>query len=145
VWNSATLEHVESPHIFIRKLHQLLKPNGLLALYVPTIPPFPWLRKIPRVARYFTGHLHGDHINAFTANTLRFFCERAGFKTLEVSSFLPGPLRLLDGLRLIDGVTYIGRKIENWQYPPSATRRAADNPKGFTFVGQVFGELPERD
>ncbi len=140
VWNSATLEHVEAPHIFLRKLYQLLNPNGLLAIYVPTIPPFPWLRRLPRIGHYFKGHLHGDHINAFTPATLRFFCERAGFKTLKVTSFLPQPLHLLDGLHMVDGIVYIGRKIDGWEYPPSATRRAADNVNGFTFVGQVFGE-----
>ncbi|MCD4684705.1 MAG: class I SAM-dependent methyltransferase [Anaerolineae bacterium] len=134
------MEHVESPHIFLRKLHQLLKPNGLLAIYVPTIPPFPWLRHIPRLKPYFAGHLHGDHINAFTPATLRFFCERAGFATEAVTPFLPGPLRFLNRFHIIDGIVYVGRKIENWEYPPSATRHATLNTQGFTFEGQVFGE-----
>lgn len=140
VWNSATLEHVESPHIFLRKLHQLLKPNGLLALNVPTIPPFPWLKHLPRLKPYFVGHLHSDHINAFTPATLRFFCERAGFATETVSPFLPRPLRFLNGFHIIDGIVYVGRKIADWEYPSNATRRAALNPQGFTFKGQDFGE-----
>jgi SAM-dependent methyltransferase len=140
VWNSATLEHVEAPHIFLRKLHMLLRPRGLLALYVPTIPPLPVLRRVPRLKQYFTGYLHGDHINAFTPSTLRFFCERAGFETVEVSSFYPGILSPLSHLNLIDGCVYIGRKIEGWEYPPNATRRAAPNEKGFVFAGQAFGE-----
>ncbi len=142
VWNSATLEHVEAPHIFIRKLSMLLKPGGLLALYVPTIPPFTGLRHIPRVGRYFASYTHGDHINAFTPATLRFFCERAGFRTLEVSPFYPGVLKWFNRFSWIDGCVYIGRKIDNWEYPTNATRRAQDNVKGFTFVGQPFGETP---
>lgn len=140
VWNSATLEHVEAPHIFLRKLHQLLKPGGLLALYVPTIPVLSFMGRIPYVKRYFTGYLHGDHINGFTPSTLRFFCERAGFETLEVSSFYPGILAPFSHLKLIDGCVYIGRKIEGWEYPPRATRRAVANVKGFEFIGQTFGE-----
>ncbi|NLX10330.1 MAG: class I SAM-dependent methyltransferase [Chloroflexi bacterium] len=140
VWNSATLEHVESPHIFLRKLHQLLKPGGLLGLYVPTIPPFRFLKHVPRLKPYFTGYLHGDHINAFTPSTIRFFCERAGFETIEVSAFYPGILAPLGRFPLTDGCVYVGRKIEGWEYSPSATRRTADNPRGFDFVGQKFGE-----
>ncbi len=142
VWNSATLEHVTAPHVFLRKLHQLLRPRGLLAIYVPTVAPLRALRRVPGLARYFAGYLHGDHINAFTPTTLRFFCERAGFDTIEVSSFFPGPLALFNRFPLMDGCVYIGRKIEGWEYPSNATRRAAHNPNGFTFVGQEFGERP---
>ena len=41
VWCSAVLEHVESIHIFLRKMALLLKPNGLLVIFVPTIPLIP--------------------------------------------------------------------------------------------------------
>lgn len=100
VWCSAAVEHVDSPHILLRKIHLLLKPDGLLALYAPTIPLLPWLRHLPRLGRYFSGHTAADHINAFVPSTLRFFCERAGFKTIEVSPFYPGPLRLLNRVPL---------------------------------------------
>src|SRR5690606_25896898 len=109
VWNSATLEHVESPHIFLRKLHQLLKPGGLLGLYVPTIPPFRFLKHVPRLKPYFTGYLHADHINAFTPSAIRFFCERAGFETVVVSAFYPGVLAPLSRFPLTDGCVYVGR------------------------------------
>jgi SAM-dependent methyltransferase len=139
VWNSAVLEHVESPHIFLRKLHSLLKPDGLLAIYVPTIPPFQFLEHLPRLGHYFTGYLYGDHINAFTPQTLKFFCERAGFETLEVSSFYPQPFSFLRRhLMLIDGCMYVGKKKEDWDYPDNATRRKANTGKGFVFNGQVF-------
>jgi SAM-dependent methyltransferase len=135
VWNSAVLEHVESPHIFLRKLHMLLRPNGLLALYAPTIPPLPVLRHLPRLGQYFTGHLHGDHINAFTPGTLKFFCERAGFTTIEISAFYPPPLSIMSRkLFWVDGCVYIGRKADDWEYPPNATRRKAINAKGFRIV-----------
>lgn len=137
VWCSAVLEHVDSPHVFLRKLHMLLKPGGLLALYVPTIPLIPWFRRLPRIGKYFSGHLASDHVNAFVPSTLKFICERAGFKTIEVSPFFPFPLSLLNTVpiaqRMIDGCVYIGEKIEGWEYPEKATRRAALNPKGYEF------------
>ena len=142
VWCSAVLEHVESPHIFLRKLHQLLIPNGMVIVFVPTVPAFPALRYLTPIKKYLTGHLYSDHINAFTPETLRFFCERAGFKTIETSPFYPFPLSPLNHVPfvkgLIDGSVYIGEKIENWEYPiPNSTRRVANNIRGFDYVGDT--------
>ena len=127
IWCSAVLEHVDSPHIFLRKLHLLLKTDGLLALYVPIIPLFPRLRHLPKLGRYFSGHSAADHINAFVPATLRFFCERAGFKTIETATFHPGFLQVFNSLplgkQLVGGCVYIGRKITGWKYPEKATRR----------------------
>ena len=133
VWNSAVLEHVDSPHVLLRKLWQLLKPNGLLVLYVPTMPPFLFLKHIPYFGKYFIGHTHGDHVSAFTGKTLRFTCESAGFETVEVTPFYPGAMSLFNKIgNVLDGCVYIGRKNENWQYPDNATRRKADNTRGYT-------------
>nr|AUN37577.1 hypothetical protein [uncultured bacterium] len=137
VWCSALLEHVESIHIFLRKLSVLLKPNGLVIIYVPTIPLIPSLKHIPGLKRYTTGYLYSDHINAFTPSTLRFFCERAGFETLEVSPFMPPPLAIFNHVPLlnqvVDGVTFVGRKILNWSYPEGATRRSIEQGQGFEY------------
>lgn len=137
VWCSALLEHVESVHIFLRKLSLILKPGGLLAIYVPAIPLIPALKHLPGLKHHVTGHLYSDHINAFTPSTLRFFCERAGYETLEVSPFMPGPLALFNHVpllnRLVAGVTFVGRKIPDWDYPAGATRRAAAQGRGFEY------------
>jgi SAM-dependent methyltransferase len=128
LWCSAVLEHVDSPHVFLRKLHSLLKSGGLLVIYVPTIPLVTWMKHLPRLGRYFSGHLAADHVNAFVPETLRFFCERSGFETIELSPFYPGPLALFNHVplnRLVDGCVYVGRKIEGWEYPSKATRRTA--------------------
>lgn len=131
IWCSAILEHVDSPHVVLRKLHGLLKPNGLIFVYVPTISPISFLRHVPQVGRYFSGFIHGDHVNAFTAKTIRFTCERAAFETCEVSPFYPGLLKSFDFLPLIDGIMYVGRKIDGWDYPGNAYRKAAEHPNGF--------------
>ena len=128
VWCAAVLEHVDAPHVFLRKLHDLLDPGGLLAVFVPTIPLFPFLGRLPRVGGYFNGHVAQDHVNAFTAETLAFTCERAGFQSLEVSPFYPGLLRPLNHAplfsKLIDGCVYVGRSIPGWEYPEKSSRRA---------------------
>ncbi|MBZ0286907.1 MAG: class I SAM-dependent methyltransferase [Anaerolineae bacterium] len=137
VWCSALLEHVESIHIFLRKLALILKPGGLVAIYVPTIPLVPHLRYVPKLKRHATGYLYSDHINAFTPSTLQFFCERAGYETLEVSPFMPGPLAVLNPVpllnRIIGGVTFVGRRLPNWDYPHEATRRAVEHGQGFEY------------
>lgn len=137
VWCAALLEHVDSPHVCLRKLHRLLKPGGLLGLYVPIIPRFHrlGLDRIPLLGRYFTGYQASDHVNAFTRATLAFFCERAGFRTLEVSPFYPGLLRILSHVvpfsEMVAGTVYVGRAIPDWEYPPRACRRVAANAQGF--------------
>ena len=137
VWCSAVLEHVESVHIFLRRMALLLQPKGLVAIYVPTIPIAPALRLLPGLRKYTTGYLYSDHINAFTPSTLRFFCERAGFETLEVSPFLPGIAAIANHVplmnRLVDGCVYVGRKIPDWNYPENATRIATVESKGFAY------------
>jgi len=120
----------------------------MVALYVPTLPLALSLKRLPLIHRYLTGHLSGDHINAFTPESLRFFCERAGFKTIEVSPFYPFPISLFNHVplakRLIGKCIYIGEKIENWEYPARATRRAANNIRGFEYVDDMgFSRLRE--
>jgi len=141
-WCSAILEHVESPHIFLRKVWELLQPGGLAVIYVPTLPILPWLRKVPGLEPYLNAFEHGDHLSAFVPSTLRFICERAGFRTRELSPFYPGLLSVMNHLplaqRLIGHCLYIGEKIDGWEYPESSTRRTAANSKGFVFKGQDF-------
>jgi hypothetical protein len=96
---------------------------------------------LPVVGPYFRGHLHSDHINAFTPETLRFTCERAGFETVEVTPFYPPPFSLFNKvLRPFAGIVFVGRKVEAWEYPEKASRTRANNIKGYDFKGQGFPE-----
>ena len=132
MWCGAVLEHVESPHRFLRKVHQLLEPSGLLVLFVPAISSVGGLalHRLPWIGRYFVGYLASDHINAFTPSTVAFTCERAGFETIEVTPSFPGPFSLFNSVpplaSLVDGSTYISRAIPNWEYHPKATRQASN-------------------
>lgn len=114
VWCSAVLEHVFSPHRFLRNVYMLLKPNGLLCMYVPIIPLFTYLERISKLNKYLSGYTGKGHINAFVPDTLRFFCEQAGFKTLETSPFYPGILKFFNHIPLMNRLTgrcvYVGRK-----------------------------------
>ncbi len=126
VWCCAVLEHVDAPHVFLRRLSTLLPVGGLVFLWVPTIPPMPWrlLKYLPFMRHHMVAHTHSDHVNAFTPATIRFMCERAGFDTLEVSAMYPWPLRWLNRwLYVLDGVMYIGRKKEGSAYAGNSTRQ----------------------
>jgi SAM-dependent methyltransferase len=126
VWCCAVLEHVDSPHIFLRKLWTLLEPEGLLFMWVPTIPPlfpFRYFKQFPFLNKHVTAHTHSDHVNAFTPSTIAFTAERAGFETVELNALYPSPLRWLGRrLFLLDGVMYIGRKKKD-VYIGSSTRK----------------------
>lgn len=126
VWCCAVLEHVDAPHVFLRKLWTLLDTDGLLAIYVPTIPPIwsRWLRWIRPLRPYFINYGHSDHVNAFTPDTLKFACERAGFETVEMRALYPGPLSFFDRwLFALDGVMYIGKKTAGPVYVRASTRK----------------------
>ncbi len=151
VWSVATMEHTDSPHIFLRKLHHMLKPNGLLIIEVPIRrgPPFRWLGLLPiRLFRKLYIEDHPDHVNAFTTLTLQHYCELAGFKTLEVfmwsvplvnniSSMSPLLTKYWPLNMLANDAVYIGLKIPDWDYQPRAARRSANNDKGFTYVQRI--------
>jgi SAM-dependent methyltransferase len=140
IWSADVLEHVDSPHVFIRRAHQVLNEAGVLCLKVPVIPPAQL--PLPVVRRYQAGYRQADHINAFTARTLRFICERAGFRTLVCGLFVRRELRWLN-LPTVTDLTgqclYVGEKISDWMYPEGSTRKATSEGKGYRFQGQDFG------
>jgi SAM-dependent methyltransferase len=153
VWCGAVIEHVDSPHIFLRKIHGLLKPGGRLVLETPRKPSIPLLEKLPVLRRLFSDH--DDHISAFTESTLCFTCERAGFRTLathlwskplaqRLSLFSPFATGVFPLSLIANGVVYVGEKIEPWDYGPSATRRAAVNRRGYVLGGPEFPEQPRQ-
>lgn len=114
VWCSAVLEHVESPYIFLKKICHILRPNGLIVIYVPTIPLFPKFSSIPWIKKYISGFNNQDHINAFVPSTLKFICERAGFYTIEVSPFYPSFFSAFNKIPIINQLTgriiYVGQR-----------------------------------
>ena len=138
VWNSATIEHVDSPHVFLRKLHGLLEPDGMMILEVPLTGSYRYgSLNLPNPRKQ-----SGDHINAFTPTTLRFFCERAGFETRQIirwsskfTKLAPAlPLwahRLVPLAPVADRILYIGHRPADWEYPTKARRRVANTPKGY--------------
>lgn len=117
VWCSAVLEHATSPHIFLKNIRFLLEPERMLIIYAPTIPLFPKFEYLPVLGRYIKGYKGNGHINAFVPATLKYTCEKAGFRTIEVSPFYPGALGVFNHFplvnRLIGRCIYVGKRAEN--------------------------------
>jgi SAM-dependent methyltransferase len=114
------LEHVFSPHLVLLETRKYLKSEGLLIIHCPIVNPLTGISD--RLARRygwqkgFHGALFGDHINFFTATTLRYTCEMAGFKTLYLGSpYLPNFLAKLL-LPFWPSAWLICQKIDNYQY-----------------------------
>ena len=85
IYCSNLLEHLVAPHLFLLRLHALLKPNGLLFVHVPTMPPLPIVDRLLKRVIGHNGYLASEHINAFTPRTLAFTIERAGFTVDDVA------------------------------------------------------------
>jgi SAM-dependent methyltransferase len=153
VWCAATLEHVDAPHVFLRRLYYLLKPGGRLIIEVPCAPPTFWMRSTPGVGRIYGDH--DDHVNSFSPTSLARFCERAGFREHWVFRY---STPLINRMKLpvwatryppfswaAQSIVYVGQQIPGWDYPRKATRRAADTLAGYRFRSMFArpGDEPE--
>ena len=83
IFSNNLFEHLYSPHGFLHRIREYLKPGGILILGVPCIP------KIASLVHFqkFRGALAEAHINFFTKDTLRKTVERAGYDVAEVRGF----------------------------------------------------------
>lgn len=83
VFSNNLLEHLYSPHKFLRTIQKYLKPNGIAIIGVPCVPKIVSLLRMQK----FRGSLAEAHINFFTRDTLRITIERAGYTITEVRGF----------------------------------------------------------
>jgi SAM-dependent methyltransferase len=122
VFAANLLEHLVAPHLFLLRLHEVLKPDGLAFIHVPTIPPVPVLDRVLKRAIGHNGYLASEHINAFTPRVGAFMLERAGFKVVD-SAFVAARdhpiLRLTEPIIRELGITVmlVGRRDPRFTYP----------------------------
>lgn len=122
VFAANLLEHLVAPHLFLLRLHHLLKPDGLAFIHVPTIPPLPILDRLIKRVIGHNGYLASEHIYAFTPRVGQFIMERAGFKVLDVAFVAVRDHRLLKWCEPLFreigiSVTLVGRRDPNFVYP----------------------------
>lgn len=126
VWCRDVLEHADSPHLLLRRLSTILEDGGLAFLALPLTN---FGRHFGRVTGKFRGYRAEDHVNFFTAPTLRWTVERAGFEVVELTMGLGAIAdRLL--MEVAPACLIVARKIGGWEYHPKSTRQTLDGQPG---------------
>jgi SAM-dependent methyltransferase len=81
VYSNDLIEHLVAPHLFLARIHHVLREDGLLALGHPITPIYPidqlWLQL------GYNGWLAGEHINFFSTVGIKHVLERAGFRVIK--------------------------------------------------------------
>jgi SAM-dependent methyltransferase len=123
---SGTLEEILSPHVALMRFRALLKPDGLLCLRVPTVPPI-WFDRLIRLRRQ-PGYDAEAHLYFFTPRLLEMVVKRAGYEIVQTVStgfwmnkFLRPFHRVL--LPLTPATTIIARPRPGFKYPPIRAMR----------------------
>lgn len=83
VFANNIFEHLFSPHKFLCKIKENLRPGGILILGVPCIPKIMPLMRL----RKFRGSQAVAHINFFTRDTLIKTVERGGWTIISARTF----------------------------------------------------------
>lgn len=83
VWANNFFEHMNSPHLFLRKMETCLNQDGKIILGVPVIPYLPFLSYVKR----FRGAYASSHVNFFYRKTLIETVRYAGYEVIEARSF----------------------------------------------------------
>ena len=124
IFAGAVIEHLLSPHLFLVRLHSLLRPGGILAISYPVVPP-PFFQGLWKMIVGYQGWLAASHINFFTPRTSKLILERAGFRVIRQYSpafyripilrkinkvFLPIGMSCLSVCQRIDGFKYEGEQ-----------------------------------
>mgnify|MGYP001029270004 CR=1 FL=1 len=85
IYTHNLLEHLVAPHLFLMRLHKLLKPGGILAIGHPVVPPSPFRELLGLLG--YKGWATVEHVNFFTAKTSKLTLERAGFEVMRQYRF----------------------------------------------------------
>lgn len=89
------IEHERDPIGFIRRIHKLLKSDGLVVIATPDYGGF-W-RKI--MGRRWFGFAHPEHVILFSEKSMRTLLAKAGFRDIHIHMDTPRPFPLSFALR----------------------------------------------
>lgn len=119
IYSNNLIEHLVAPHLFLVRLHSLLKSGGVLAICHPVVPPFPF-RNLWKLLGYH-GWTAVEHINFFTPQTIKLTLERAGFKIKN--QYSPGINRIRPALSKIcaplgNRLLSVCQAVDKFKYNP---------------------------
>lgn len=125
-WANNLFEHLLSPHAFLMKLKNSAKSPATLILGVPVIPKIVSLVHI----KQWRGMLASNHINFFTADSLRLTVERAGWTVIAVRPFVFAHPILDRWVRPFAPHLYVvAQNNENFVYPPKKIEEWKDDQR----------------
>jgi len=147
VWTSATIEHLDSAHIFLRRIYNILNDNGILLLESPIRPVSKLFQHIPGLKNLYEEH--GDHVNFFTPDIFEWHFKRTGFDLKESFRWsvpLTNHLKLKNPtitkrfpLSIFsDAYFAVCQKNPNWEYPKRSIRKKSTNIKGYEYKEGTF-------
>ncbi len=76
------LEHIWDPGAFLQEAKRVLKPNGILVIFVPDRKSI----TARLMGKHWFGYYHYQHLFVFDKKTLRNYLDKTGFKILGVGS-----------------------------------------------------------
>jgi 2-polyprenyl-3-methyl-5-hydroxy-6-metoxy-1,4-benzoquinol methylase len=83
------LEHVTDPERYLREIHRILKPSGLLVIAVPNVNDyvmrFAYRFVKGKPLKLFSKNDREIHLYHFSDETLRNYLRKSGFKCLKIS------------------------------------------------------------
>jgi len=87
VYHSHVIEHVQNPIFFVKEIHRILKPGGIMALACPLEANSLAFRLLATFGPKFslkweTRRKFPDHLWYFNVNTIGWLIKMAGFKTI---------------------------------------------------------------
>lgn len=83
IWANNFFEHLNAPHLFLRKMAECVKEDGVLILGVPVVPNITFLRRFKK----FRGAYASSHVNFFYRRTLIDTVRAAGWEVVEARLF----------------------------------------------------------
>src|SRR5258708_2916443 len=127
---SGTLEEILAPHVILMRFRNYLKPDGLLCLRVPTVPPA-WFDRLMRI-RMQPGYDADAHLYFFTPRLLKMVVQRAGYdvvQTVSSGAWVNRWLRPMHNLLLpfAPSTLIIARPRPHFVYPPIRAMRLLPN------------------
>jgi SAM-dependent methyltransferase len=116
VYSSNLIEHLVAPHLYLVRLHSILREGGLLAIAHPVVPAFP-IRKIWEMLG-FKGWKAVEHVNFFTPETIKLTLSFSGFEVIKQYNLgLPNLFFLRQLFRPISiQCLSICRKVDHFKY-----------------------------
>ena len=119
IWSNNLFEHLLSPHAFLIRLKTIARRDTRLVLGMPVLPK---IRGLMRLAK-FRGALASNHVNFFTAETVRLTVVRAGWIVEEIRPFVLRRRGLDGGLGAFAPHLYVvARSDESFEYPEKKLR-----------------------